>query len=205
MVIVLGLIVGFVAAIPLGPINLLAISQVLKRGFLHGFLVGLTAAFLDIVYCFAVLTGISQIASNLKPFLPYFKLFGFVLLIGISIRLMWQSKTYCASRPPRKNYSDAHRPIIAAFLFYVSNPSLYAFWPAVGGIVTAHQWVSNTGWQPIIFATACGVGSVIWYFILTKYVSKYNHQFEPATFRKILFSTGIILLGYAVYALARYF
>lgn len=204
MVIALGLIIGFVAAIPLGPINIFAVSQVLKRGFLHGFLVGLTAAFLDIVYCFAILAGISEITDNLKPLFPYFKLFGAVLLIGISIRLIMQAKTYQAPKRPQNNLNTVHRPIIAAFLFYITNPSLYAFWLAVGGIVTAHKWVSYSGYKPILFATACGAGSTIWYFLLSKYVSKYKHQFHPATFKKLLFGTAFILLGLGVSTLVKF-
>ncbi len=204
MFIVLGIIIGFLAAIPVGPLNVIAISQTLKRDFFHGLLVGLTAACMDVLYSFAALVGISQAVEDLVPVIPYLKLLGVVLLTAISVRLIMQAKSYQGPKTESKDVRAAHRPIIAAFLCYVTNPTLYVFWLAVGGAVTAHHWVANSGWQSVSFAIACGSGSAIWYFLLTKYVAKYHHQFSPATFKKILVGTAIILLGFAAYLLVAF-
>lgn len=50
VIIFLGLLIGFLAAIPLGPLNIYAITQALKHDFLRGFSPGLTASFLDVIY-----------------------------------------------------------------------------------------------------------------------------------------------------------
>ncbi len=205
MFIVLGIIIGFLAAIPIGPLNVIAISQTLKRDFTHGFLVGLTAAFLDVIYSYTALVGISQAVEGLAPIMPYLKLLGVMLLTAISIRLMRQAKAYRGPSAEAKEARAAHRPIIAAFLCYVTNPTLYVFWLAVGGAMTAHHWITQSWWQSITFAIACGSGSAIWYFLLTKYVALYHHQFSPATFKRILFATALILLGFAAYLLVAFF
>jgi len=201
MFIALGIIIGFLAAIPIGPLNVIAISQTLKRDFMHGLLVGLTAACLDVLYSYAALVGISQAVEDLAPLLPYLKLLGVVLLTAIGIRLILQAKAYKGPSGESKEPRAAHRPIIAAFLCYVTNPTLYVFWLAVGGAVTAHHWITHSWWQSVSFSIACGSGSALWYFLLTKYVAKYHHQFSPATFKKILIGTAIILLGFATYLL----
>jgi threonine/homoserine/homoserine lactone efflux protein len=54
VVILLGLLIGFLAAIPIGPINVFAVSQTLKHDFLHGLLVGLTTSLMDIIYGFII-------------------------------------------------------------------------------------------------------------------------------------------------------
>jgi hypothetical protein len=41
-----------------GSVNVFVISQALKRDFSHGFLAGMTTAFLDAVFCFVALAGI---------------------------------------------------------------------------------------------------------------------------------------------------
>jgi len=157
MIIFLGLLVGFVAAVPIGPLNIFVISQALKHDFLHSFLPGLIASFLDVIYCFAAIKGISYVSFTSTRFSSLMKFIGAVLLTAISIQLIKQSKipdekTF-VRRSPNSTYS---RPILTAFFLYVSNPILYAFWLAAAGILTAHQWVTNVGWHPGVFALSCG-------------------------------------------------
>ena len=205
MVILLGLLIGFLAAIPIGPIHVFAVSQTLKHDFLHGLLVGLTTSLMDIIYCFIAIEGISRSTLILTELDPILKFIGAVLLSAISIRLIKQSKTFDQTKFPQKLPKTYSSSIIVTFFLYASNPTLYAFWLAVGGTVTAHQWVVHVGWRPALFALSCGFGSVIWYLILAKYASKYHQQFKPKTFRKIFIGLAIILIGFAIYSLATLF
>ena len=68
MPIIIGLMFGFIAAIPLGPVNVFVISQTIKRDFFHGFMAGLTAAVLDTIYCLIAVLGISQMTFNLDKY-----------------------------------------------------------------------------------------------------------------------------------------
>ena len=67
MFILLGIFVGLLATVPLGPVNVFVVSQALKRDFFHGLLAALTAAALDTVFCFVALAGFFQIKLNLPP------------------------------------------------------------------------------------------------------------------------------------------
>jgi hypothetical protein len=64
MFIFTGLLIGFIAAIPLGPINVFVISQTMKRDFFHGFIGGITACVLDAAYCLMAILGMSQIGPG---------------------------------------------------------------------------------------------------------------------------------------------
>lgn len=205
MFVLLGLLIGFIAAIPLGPVNVFIISQTLKRGFFHGIMGGITAAILDTIYCLVAIIGISQITINLANLVPLLKVIAAFLLFAIGFRLFRQSKTYKELKPPPKITAISPRPVIGVFLLYVSNPSLYAFWLAVGGIVTSHAWVLNRGSTPVVFAIACGIGGILWYFILCQYVSTHHHQFQPKTFRKIFLGLAVILFIFAIYTIISLF
>jgi len=65
--VLIGILIGFVAAIPLGPVNVYVISQAIKRDFLHGFMAGLTSAVLDFVYCLVAILGLTQVTALMKP------------------------------------------------------------------------------------------------------------------------------------------
>jgi L-lysine exporter family protein LysE/ArgO len=205
VIIFLGLLIGFLAAVPIGPLNIYAITQALKHDFLRGFLPGLTASFLDVIYCFTAFKGIFHLSSILSKFAPILKIIGAVLLTTISVRLIKQSKTFDGIRFTRNTSVTYSRSIFIAFFLYVSNPNLYVFWLAVAGIVTAHQWVTHVGGLPVVFALSCGSGSVIWYFVLAKYVSKYHQQFKLKTFRRALIVLALVLIVFALYSLATLF
>ncbi|MBN2354491.1 LysE family transporter [candidate division KSB1 bacterium] len=205
MYIIVAIIVGFIAAVPIGPINVFAISQTLKRDFLHGFLVGITSAVMDIIFCIVAISGMYHVVSNLEHLLPFIKLFGVFVLLLISVRLIFQAQKFNGEKEKQKKMTTAPRPIIGAFLLYITNPGLYAFWLAVGGTATAHGLVRASDASFIIFSLFCGVGTAIWYFALCRYVSKYHHYFKQSTFKKILLATAIILLAIAIYTLGTVF
>jgi len=202
MFIVIGLLVGFVAAIPLGPVNVFVVSQTLKRDHFHGFLAGLTTAVLDTVFCLVALMGLLSLRISLKsPLLSLMKVVaGFIILL-VSYRLVHDSRHFEIPQEGDKIPSAAARPILGVVLLYVTNPSLYVFWIAVAGTMTAHNLVQSRGWTAVAFAAACGVGSLLWYMLLVRFVAERQSRIHPETFRKILYYLGLALAGLGVYTI----
>jgi L-lysine exporter family protein LysE/ArgO len=205
MFILAALLFGLIAAIPLGPVNVFVVSQTLKHDFLHGFLAGLTTSVMDTLYCLVALVGLTHISFDLKPYLPYIKVASSVLVLIIGIHLIRTSKKALAKDNQDNALIRSSRPIFGVIALYVSNPSLYAFWLATAGIATAHRWVTNKGWIPVAFAIGCGIGSMIWYLLLVRYVSKHKHKILPSTFQKLLVFIGIALIGFGVYTFIKLF
>jgi threonine/homoserine/homoserine lactone efflux protein len=201
----IGFIVGFLAAIPIGPLNIYAVSQTLKHNVLHGLLIGLTSSLLDIIYCFIALTGMTQISSFLIRLEYPFKLIGAGILIFISIRLITKRESFEHPRPFKGSSLAYSRPVAVSFFLYASNPTLYAFWLGVASILAAHRWLKPGLWQPAVFALFCGIGSIVWYFILVKYVSKYRHFFTPKVLGRIIIGLAILLIGFAAFSLVSLF
>ncbi|HEX9902734.1 MAG TPA: LysE family transporter [Acidobacteriota bacterium] len=199
---ILGLIIGFVAAVPLGPINIYVVTQTLKRDFFHGLLGGLTAAVLDIVFCLAALVGIGQIMAVIQRYSSLLKLLAALLLTVIGIRLIIQARRFDESGWREKPARKTPRPVVAVVLLYVSNPALYGFWLGAAGMVTAHGWVASHGSNAWLFSLAVGAGSVLWYFLLVRYVAKHHHLISAKTFRKVLVVLAIVLFLFAGFGLA---
>ncbi|HQI49803.1 MAG TPA: LysE family transporter [bacterium] len=200
MYIVIAAIIGFIAAIPIGPINVYAITQTMKRDFTHGFLAGLTSALLDVIFCFAAIAGTHHLTSRITELLPYIKLLGVIIILSIAFRLLHQARHFIPIRSSdQPKVMTALRPIIGAMLLYLTNPSLYMFWLAVGGTISAHRLVSPREWSGLVFALMAGVGTTLWYLLLCRYVAKYHHQFSQSTFARILRFTALILILLALY------
>ncbi len=201
MFIALGLLIGLLAAVPLGPINVYVVSQTLKRDFFHGMMAGLTASLLDAVYCLIALVGISTINAALARFDVPLKIGAAVLLSAIGIRLILHAKQNSEAASGPKIVAKSPRPVITVLLLYASNPTLYLFWLGVAGIVSTHRWVADARSYEIIFSVACGLGSLLWYFLLVRYTHKYHHLLKPRTFRKIFIALAVFLFLLAAYSL----
>jgi L-lysine exporter family protein LysE/ArgO len=201
----IGFVVGFLAAIPIGPLNIYCVSQTLKYNYLHGLLIGLTSSVLDIICCFIALTGMTQISSILVRWESPLKLIGAGILIVISIRLIVKRESLENPRPCKGSPLAYSRPVAVSCFLYTSNPTLYAFWLGVASILAAHRWLKPSLWQPAVFALFCGIGSIVWYFILVKYVSKYRHFFTPKALSRIIIGLAILLIAFAGLSLVSLF
>jgi threonine/homoserine/homoserine lactone efflux protein len=206
MFVLVGLIIGFVAAIPLGPVNVFVISQTLKRDYLHGLLGGLTTAFLDFLYCLVALAGFFQIRAALNaPVMIAMKSLGAVILLGLSYRLLLTAKRFTLPAPGERTQALSVRPVLGVLLLYISNPTIYAFWIAVAGTMTGHNLLGHNAWNTVFFSLACGVGSLLWYLILVRFVAKRQNRLRPETFRLILRLLAGVLAAFAFYTIATIF
>ena len=205
MFILFGLLIGFAAAVPLGPVNFYVVSQTFKHDFIHGLMAGLTTAIMDTLYCLIALVGFFHFKFNLAPYLGWMKGAATLLLVVLGVRLIRQAAKADIPAVPEKKVITPSRPVFGVILLYISNPTLYAFWIAVAGTATAHHLVTNTGWTPVVFAIACGLGSMIWYILLVSYVAKRQQKIKPSTMRRLLLYMGIALIGFGLYTFARIF
>ena len=206
MFIILGILIGFIAAIPLGPVNVFVISQTLKRDHFHGVMAGLTTAVLDFVFCLVALVGFFQVKFGLKPsVMSALKVVAGLVILIISYKLIGESKTFTLPRTGDKVPAASHRPILGVCLLYFTNPSLYMFWFAVAGAVTGHSLVAHKGWTAVAFATSCGGGSMLWYLALVRFVSRRQSRLHPEKFGRVLWYLGLILAGLGVYTMASIF
>lgn len=201
MFIALGLLIGLFAAVPLGPINVYVVSQTLKRDFFHGIMCGLTASLLDAFYCLVSVIGIASVTSALYKYSFVLKIGAAVLLTFIGLRLLAQARRKEEIQEGPKVVPKSPRPVITVIFLYISNPTLYIFWLGVAGIASAHGWLAHSRSHEILFSVACGLGSMIWYFLVVFYVHKYHHLLKPQTFRKIFIVLAVFLFILAGYSL----
>lgn len=205
MFLIVGVFLGFIAAIPLGPVNAVVISQSMKRDFFHGFVAGIAAAVLDFLYCLIALLGIALITVNINRYQVPLKIIAGVIMLLIGWRLYLTSKKPVVPKTEKNPTSFTPKPIFQVLLLYVSNPSLYFFWIWAAGWASSHGWILNYAWAPYLFALSCGLGGFIWYTVVAYYVSRYHHLFKPKTFQRIFLILAIILTGFAAYTFAGIF
>jgi L-lysine exporter family protein LysE/ArgO len=211
MFVILGIFFGLLAAVPLGPVNFFVVSQALKRDFFHGFLAGMTAAFLDTAFCFVALAGFFKIKLKLPPYsMSVLKVVAAIIVLLLARKLIKDAKTFEIPEDRDRVPTAAPKPILGVILLYVTNPTLYMFWIFVAGTVTGHNLLGQNlvrygTWTAVGFALVVGMTSIGWYAGLVRFVSHHQKRIRQETFRKILHYLGLALVGFAIYALASVF
>lgn len=202
MLVILGLLVGFVASVPPGPINIFSISQALRFGFWKSVSIRLTVSVLDAIYCYICVVFASLVTSLLDRWSLVLRLAGSIVMVVAGLYLLRQAQT---RRIKGLNLSNRQlrrgHPATLTFMLYVSSPTLPAFWLTIAAIFTSHGLVTHHGIKPIILALSCGAGSLVYYTLVAKLGSKLQKVMKPKFFDIAYTIMGIVLLGIAAFAL----
>jgi len=198
MAILIGILVGFAVCIPPGPVNIVIISQAMKRGFLHGLAAGLLAGTLDATYCLLAVLGLANVVNYLDTYQHVFKIAAFFILAAVAWRTFRQSREYATPLLAAPPAAASARPYVGIFFLYISNPSLYAFWLGVAGFVTGRGYIASHKSTAYLFAAAVWAGCALWYLILNHYVARYHRLFSPKTFQRIFLALAVVLTVFSV-------
>ncbi len=205
MVVALGLLVGFCASLPPGPINIFSLSQALRFGFWKSVSIRLTVSVLDTIYCYAATIFSSLVVSLLNRWSLLLRLAASIVLVGAGTYLIRQARAHrirqpeLAVRPPRRG-----SPVALTFMLYVSSPTLPAFWLTVGTFFTSHGLVTYQGFKPILLALSCGSGSLIYYMLMARLGLRLKTTLTPKFFETASMIMGIALLGIAAFTLVTF-
>lgn len=201
MLVLLGLLVGFVASLPPGPISLFSISQALRFGFWKSVSIRLTVSILDAVYCYAFTVFTSYLTSFLDRWVFILRLVGSLAMVVAGLYLLRLARTHRLSRldlstpPPRRG-----SPIVLTFMLYISSPTLPIFWLTIATIFTSHGLVTHHGMRPILLAVSCGLGSLVYYMIVAKLGERLQTVMKPKFFEMAYTILAIVLFLLATVA-----
>jgi threonine/homoserine/homoserine lactone efflux protein len=172
-----GIIVGYFASIPLGPIGIICIQRTLSKGKLSGFVSGLGASTADTFLSIIAGLSLSIIIDFVYEYINIFKFLGGALVIFIGIRIFLKNpvRQYRAKRMKKK--SSFHTDYLSTLVLTLSNPlniflylAVFTAFNIVKGVKTVEQFC-------FIF-TGIFIGTALWWFTLTALVSKYHDKFN---------------------------
>lgn len=199
MAILAGLFAGLVAAIPIGPIGILAVTQRCRYGFRRGYAGALASSAMEVVYSLVAVEAAAFVTALILKYSAVLKIAGTVVLVVVGFGIFRQARTFNPEVLFKGRAKKELHPILATLLLYVSSPTLPAFWLAAGALVVAHGWVEQGRPSAVLFALACGGGSALWYFILLRLILRTPEKLKAQVFRTIFLVLGILLVVLAVF------
>lgn len=203
VLIVVGVLIGFFAALPIGAVNLICIRRTLQRGSGYGFVSGLGAALGDGLFAAVTGFGFTAIGQLIVGFSTPLQLIGGLMLLSFGIR------TFYTPPPPRfderlaaanENGASTHvRAMVSTFVLTISNPlTLFGFTGLFAGYLGA-----LAGDKPSFFAVAMIVlgvfgGSTLWWLTLTTVVGLLHARINDRTIRLINEISGAMIAFFGV-------
>ncbi|MFL5240034.1 MAG: LysE/ArgO family amino acid transporter [Rhizomicrobium sp.] len=205
VIVFLGFFIGLVAAIPIGPVNLLVVRRTLAYDPLHGFMSGIGAVLADAVYASVTGFGFTAIAQLIKGHSTTLQIVGGLMLF------FFGAKMYLA--PPNIRLDDGEqsgesktlpllRAMLSTFALAVTNPAtLLAFTAMFAGVAgVVGQQASFAGAALLVLGVVAG--STFWWFALTTITGLFHRHIDDRVMTIINKVSGVIvtIFGVAVFA-----
>jgi threonine/homoserine/homoserine lactone efflux protein len=191
-----GIIVGLMIAMPVGPVNILCIHRTLETGWRSGVMSGLGAAAADMLYGGVAGFSITLVVQFLVREQFWIRLFGGILLVIIGI-------SYFFKRPeplngPKQDRRSAYSDLRSTFLLTLTNPttvlSFLALLAALGMGNPRHWWLT------VFLVGGIFCGSMVWWIVLSSIVNRFHDRFNDRALLLMNRIAGIAIGGFGVAA-----
>ncbi len=190
------MLVGFVGAMPIGPIGILCIRRVLAFGRKQGITTGLGGATADIVYITAALFSVKVIADFVTLEQYTIRLCGGMAVIVIGIFTM---RSHPDSRLITSSKFEHTRLFASTFLLALTNPVPFlgftALLSAIGIRIMAGEIVAL-----ILFIAGVFLGSLTWFSLLANVAGAIRGRVTDQKLSIINKIAGLILIVLGVIA-----
>ncbi|MES2291891.1 MAG: LysE family transporter [Pseudomonadota bacterium] len=201
ILIVAGVIMGLIAAVPIGPVNLICIRRSFAFGPVNGFMSGLGAALGDGVFAAITFFGLTWIAQLIQSYDSVIEIVGGALLVWFGVHTVI-SPVVGKLEDGDKNDTGASslvRAMMSSFVLTITNPatliafaSMFAsFHALIGG---ANSYVD----AGFVVAGVVG-GSAGWWLCLTSVIGIFHTRITDRTVRIINRGSGMLV---AIFGLA---
>jgi threonine/homoserine/homoserine lactone efflux protein len=194
-----GIVLGYIASIPLGPIGVICIQRTLSKGRMSGFVSGLGAASADTFVAIIAGLGLSFIIEFITDYSIIFKLFGGLIVIYLGGRIFFKSPVR-QIRERKQKKTSLHTDYLSVLVLTLSNPLAVFLFLA---ILASLNFIRDIKGFLEIIAAFGGIflGAALWWLTLTSFVNIYRDKFRLKNLWWLNKITGIAMALFGLAAL----
>jgi len=184
-----GIAIGFIMAIPIGPIGIMCIRKTLTEGRLSGLIIGLGAATADLFYGCVAVFGLTVISDTLSDQRIWIRIVGGALLFFLGI------KTFRAQpKDPKLKISGSGRlrSYFTVVVLTLTNPlTIFAFIAvfAAFGLGDGLSFFSA-----VVLVAGVFIGSCLWFFLLTSGTILFRKKLDLVGLKWVNKIAGILII-----------
>ena len=201
LLIISGIVIGLIVAVPIGPVNLICIRRTLAFGPVNGFVSGLGAAVGDTVFAIVTGFGLTAAAQLIKGYASLLELVGGGMLIYFGIHTFFakvEARLPDSLASREKGASTLFRAMASTFALTITNPATLlgfaALFAGLGGLAGGHPSILNASFVVIGVAA----GSTLWWAVLTTIVGLFHASINDHVMAIINKASGISVAGFGI-------
>ena len=189
-----GIIVGLMIAIPVGPVNILCIRRTIGAGWRSGVISGVGAAVADMLYGGIAGFSITLVIQFLVREQFWIRLFGGILLVGIGIWYFFKRPVALDAR--LQDRGSAYSDIRSAFLLTLTNPTTVLSFVAL--LAALGMGAQRLWWLTVFLVGGVFCGSMMWWIVLSVIVNHFRDRFNDRLLLLMNRFAGVAIGGFGV-------
>lgn len=190
----LGLLIGFLMCVPVGPINVWVVNTLLKHNFRSAFSIAVGGSVMDFVYFMIILTGLSFFTFSPQASL-ILKIVGvlFLFLFGLK-EIFSKEQTLEVKEEIEKKMPHVSGFFLLGVLIYTSNPTLIATMSGLAAVIKSWQVFDFNFLNYFLLSLGVGLGSAGWFYFLLKMVERYHNRIPKKFFHHFNRASGVLIV-----------
>ena len=195
-------LLGFMVAIPVGPVGLLLVQRSIKINHIAGAATGLGAALADALFGFLAALGLVTLIGGLDAGRHFMRPLGSLALMIVGIHFYFQkpplleAKEVLTGPYQRRYWWD----IISAFFLVLLNPTtIIAFAVLFAGSDLIPEDPRKI--QYVEVAAGIFTGSLVWWMVLVAIAEPVKRRLNPHSVHRFLQVLGVVLVVLALVSL----
>ena len=198
-----GLIVGFLASIPLGPVGVLCIQRTINKGRLSGIISGMGAATVDSFFALVAALGLTYIINFIEEQQFFIQLIGGGVLMFLGANIFYTNPVKQIRRHRRKK-NKLIEDFFSVLFLTLSNPlAVFLFVAAFAGIGMVTS--SDSSLKSSMIIAGVFAGAMAWWGALTFLIDLFRKKFRLKQLWWINKIAGIIILIFGLAAMLSVF
>jgi len=204
-----GLVVGFVLAIPPGPLAIACISQALAGQARESVALALSASAMDIGYALLAAFASSALVGALRGLVTdnAWSLLAFqggCIVVLVVLGLRYCRPTGGAGRPrqeERDRTRDDASPYLRGVLIALTNLASPTFLPSLifaMSLLHARGWVGHDVGDNVMYALGFGAGAALWFVLLLRTLTLLRSKVSPTVIPMLYRIAGGVFILFAL-------
>jgi len=184
-----GIAIGFLMAIPIGPIGIMCIRKTLTEGRLSGLIIGLGAATADLFYGCVAAFGLTVTSDTLTNQRIWIRIVGGALLFFLGIKTF---RAHPKDPKVKTTGSGRLRSYFTVVFLTLTNPlTIFAFIAvfAAFGLGDGLSFFSA-----IVLVAGVFIGSCLWFFLLTSGTILFRKKLDLVGLKWVNKIAGILII-----------
>ena len=196
LIVPVGMLIGILLALPIGPVNLLGLQRAVERGFFGGLAAGLGIMLGDGLIALGAALGVNAISGAIREYRTLIQIVGGLALIGAGAKLYFTTPTFAtAGEAEKATLADYIWDIPQTFFLTITNPGAVLTLIVIFGGVSSFVEVSSYIDAFTMVAAIMG-GSFCYWLVVSRLISDIRHTLDEARMIRLNRIAGLILIGF---------